>query len=820
MKISYNWLKRYAGFTLEPEDAGRLLTGCGLEVEDIERYQSVKGALRGVIIGQVVECTRHPNADKLSLTRVDIGGDRLLSIVCGAPNVAVGQKVPVATVGTVLYQGDKTLEIKEARIRGEFSEGMICAEDELGLGSSHDGIMVLDPAVKVGMPASEYFGVTEDYVFEIGLTPNRTDATSHTGVARDLVAVINRRSEGTTLKLSWPKVDDFKTDDHSLEIPVVVEDPEACPRYSGVTISGVQVGPSPAWLQHLLLAAGIRPINNVVDITNFVLMELGQPLHAFDAGRITGKKVVVRKARRDEPFVTLDEVKRTLTPDDLMICNAENGMCIAGVFGGAESGVTASTTDIFLESAHFNPRSIRKTSRYHGLQTDASFRFERGSDPSVTVYALKRAALLIKEIAGGKISSGIVDIYPRPIAPAQVTVTWAGVRRLIGKEIPHDVSKAIITDLGMDIVNEHDDGLVISVPPFKTDVLREADVIEEILRIYGYDYIEMPGQLRSSLSFAPKPDPEATRDLVSNLLASRGFFEIMNNSLTRSRYAEEHAFIRTEDNVTLLNPLSSDLGVMRQTLLFGGLETIAFNQNRKMADLKLFEFGRVYSMKNKQDDTDQPLGHYNESEHLAIWMSGRRNPENWRTEDASVDIYDLKDAVQAILSRLGFNLRDLHIEKLSDDLFQAALVLKSRTVELATMGIVRKNVLKNFDIRQDVMFARIDWMAVLAVLGTNKPEYREIPKFPEVRRDLALVLDPGVEYEDLRLAAFQAERQILRNVNLFDVYEGDKIAAGKKSYAMSFTLRDDEKTLNDHQIEKAMERILRAFTEKFGATVR
>ncbi len=820
MKISYNWLKRYAGFTLSPEEAGRLLTGCGLEVEDIELYQSVKGALNGVVIGHVVECSRHPNADKLSLTKVDVGGGRLLSIVCGAPNVAVGQKVPVATVGTVLYQGDKSLEIKEARIRGEFSEGMICAEDELGLGSSHDGIMVLDPASVVGTPAAEYFGVTEDHVFEIGLTPNRTDATSHTGVARDLVAVINRLSGSKALSLAWPSVDDFKTDDYSLEIPVEVEDVQACPRYSGVTISGVKVGPSPSWLQHLLLAAGIRPINNVVDVTNFVLMELGQPLHAFDAARIKGNKIVVRKARRNEPFVTLDEVKRTLTADDLMICNAESGMCIAGVFGGSESGVTDVTADIFLESAHFNARSIRKSSRHHGLQTDASFRFERGSDPSVTVYALKRAAMLIKEIAGGKIASGIVDIYPRPIAPAHVNVTWAGVRRLIGKEIPADVSKAILTDLGMEIMSENENGVVLSVPTFKTDVMREADVIEEILRIYGYDYIEMPGQLRSSLSFAHKPDPESTRDLVSNLLVARGFYEIMNNSLTRSKYAEDHAFIKPDENVVLLNPLSSDLGVMRQTLLFGGLETIAFNQNRKMADLKLFEFGRVYSSRKGLKVEGHSLERYHESDHLAIWMSGRRSPENWRTEDAAVDIYDLKDAVQTILARLGFNLKDLHIEKLSGELFQAALVMKYRSKIVATLGMVKKSVLKNFDIRQDVMYAWIDWIPVMGLLVENKPEYREIPKFPEVRRDLALVLDPEVEYEDLRLAAFQAERQILRNVNLFDVYEGEKIAAGKKSYAMSFTLRDDEKTLNDQQIEKAMDRILRAFNEKFGATVR
>ncbi len=820
MKISYNWLKRYAGFDLEPEAAAGLLTGCGLEVESLEKFESVQGGLKGVVIGQVMECARHPNADKLSLTRVDIGTGRLLSIVCGAPNVAAGQKVPVATVGAVLYFGDKTLEIKETKIRGEFSEGMICAEDELGLGTSHEGIMVLDEGASVGQPASEYFGVTSDYIFEIGLTPNRTDATSHTGVARDLIAVINQRAGKKVLNLEWPSVADFKVDDHALVIPVEVVDPAACPRYSGLTLTGVKVGPSPQWMQNLLNAAGIRPINNIVDVTNFVLMELGQPLHAFDAARITGKKVVVRKARKDEPFVTLDEMERKLSADDLMICNTEAGMCIAGVFGGAVSGVTDATTDIFLESAHFQPQSIRKTSRYHGLQTDASFRFERGSDPEITVYALKRAAMLIKAVAGGRISSEIEDVYPNPVQPARISLKWKNITRLIGKEIGQGTIKSILSDLGVSLVREDSDGIEVSVPLFKTDVTREADLIEDILRIYGYDFIEMPGQLRSSLSFSEKPDPEYLRDTVSNMMASRGFLEIMNNSLTRARYAEDSGFLNPEASVRLLNPLSADLNVMRQSLLFGGLETVAFNQNRKAPDLRIFEFGRVYELMTGTAPGDDALAKYRERERMALWITGRRNPEIWRHEDFPADFYDLKEGVQVVLTRMGFKLHDLEMAHVPDEPFSQGLELSAGGEKIAKLGIVSKKLLKYFDIKQEVYYADLDWEAMLRLVKRMKTDYREIPKFPEVRRDLALVLDPAVDFESLRRAAFQAERHLLRAVSLFDIYEGEKIAPGKKSYALSFILRDDEKTLTDQSIEKAMERILKAFTEKFGASIR
>lgn len=820
MKISYNWLKRYGNFNLPPEEIARLLTSCGLEVEDFEKSESVKGGLKGVTVGLVVECSKHPNADKLSVTRVDTGSGRLLSIVCGAPNVAAGQKVPVAIVGTVLYSGDKSFEIKEAKIRGEFSEGMICAEDELGLGTSHEGIMVLDPDARIGMPAAEYFNITEDYVFEIGLTPNRTDAMSHIGVARDLAAVLNRHDKHGNYRLQWPSVEDFRVDNHDLEIPVVVEDQDGCPRYSGITISGVTIEESPSWLKSLLSAAGVRPINNVVDVTNFIMLELGQPLHAFDAAMITGHKVVVRKAKNDEPFVTLDDVSRKLSSSDLMICNAIEGMCIAGVFGGAKSGVSGTTTDIFLESAHFNARSIRKTSRYHSLQTDSSFRFERGSDPNITVYALKRAAMLIKEVAGGKISSEIVDVYPKPVESIQIGVSWKNIDRLIGKAIDHEMIKSILVDLGINILSESQSTLSLAIPSFKTDVTREADIIEEILRIYGYDYIEMPGQLRSSLSFSNKPDPEKVRDLVSNLLSSRGFSEIMNNSLTRSKYAEESSWLDAANSVKLLNPLSADLNVMRQTLLFGGLEAIAYNQNRKTTDLRLFEFGRTYKYFSGKAVSGQNLSPYDEHENLAIWISGRQDPESWRTSDEKADFFTLRATVHDVLLRLGLSIKQFEKSRFSDDLFEEGLAYAFRQEVIIKLGLLKKKELKKFDIRQDVYYADFDWGKIIALVASAKVSYKELPKFPEVRRDLALVVDKSVHYEELEKTAYQTEKKILRSVSLFDIYQGEKVGEGKKSYAMSFILRDDEKTLTDEIIEKTMDRIFRAIQEKFQATIR
>jgi phenylalanyl-tRNA synthetase beta chain len=820
MKISYNWLKRYTDIDLEPEELSKLLTNCGLEVESWEAFETVKGGLKGVVIGKVMECTKHPNADKLSLTKVDVGSGRLLSIVCGAPNVAEGQTVPVALVGAVMHDGDKRFEIRETKIRGEFSEGMICAEDELGIGTDHAGIMVLDPAAKIGMPASEYFGITSDVVFEIGLTPNRTDATSHIGVARDIVAVLNNRQDEKKYSLKWPGVNHFTTDNHDLEIPVVVEDPDACPRYSGVTLTGVKVGPSPVWMKNLLLAAGIRPINNIVDITNFVLLEVGQPLHAFDAKYIEGKKVVVRKARKGEKFITLDEIERELSSGDLMICNASEGMCIGGVFGGLTSGVTENTTDIFLESAHFNPASIRKTSRFHGLQTDASFRFERGSDPNITVWALKRAALLIRELAGGKISSEIVDVYPEPVGNKLVTISYKNIDRLIGKSLEHHLIANILQDLGMQIVKEQPGGLVLSVPTFKVDVTREADVIEEILRIYGYDNVEMPGSLRSSLSFAITPDAEKLRNLVSDMLTAKGFTEIMNNSLTRSRYAAEVAGFNPEENVKILNPLSSDLDVLRQSLLFGGMESVLYNMNRKITDLKIFEFGRMYRYDSEADTSRNALKSYKEYEHLALWMTGNQQPESWKSDHSRVDFYDLKAITEAILTRLGFDMLKLEKQAIEGDIFAYGMRYGTKEKVFAEFGQLDKEVLKVWDIRQEVFYADFRWENILKATTLHSVKYSGVPKFPEVRRDLALVLDKHITFSELEGAAYEAERRLLRAVNLFDVYAGDKVPAGKKSYAISFILRDDEKTLTDAMIEKTMERILKAFEEKFGATIR
>lgn len=819
MKISYNWLKRYCHIPTDPETTARLLTSCGLEVENLEKIESVKGGLKGVVIGRVVECTRHPNADKLSLTKVDIGSGRLLSIVCGAPNVAAGQVVPVATVGAILHSGDKSLEIQEARIRGEFSEGMICAEDELGLGTSHEGIMVLDPSVPVGMPAAKYFDVTEDWVFEIGLTPNRTDATAHFGVARDLVAVINQRFPGMKTRLVKPSVDEFSMDNHDLTIPVVVEDPEACPRYSGVTMTGVRVSESPAWLKNLLMSVGIRPINNVVDVTNFILMETGQPLHAFDAARIRGGKVIVRKARQDEPFTTLDEIPRKLSRNDLMICNTEEGMCIAGVFGGMASGVTDDTTEIFLESAYFQPAGIRKTSRYHNLQTDASFRFERGADPNITVYALKRAAVMIRELAGAKISSDITDFYPSPVKPATVTVSLANVRRLVGMPIPVENIKSILVDLGVEILEAQDQSLKLSVPAFKSDVYREADIIEDILRIYGYDQVEMTTQLRSSLSFSTIPDRERLLNIISDLLAGRGFTEIMSNSLTRSRYMDDHAWPGKAGQVRLLNPLSSDLDVMRKSMVFGGLEAIAYNINRKSADLKIFEFGRTYRL-NEDPGIETPLKGYMEKEYLSMWMTGRKEAESWRTGDNRADFFDLKETLLAAFTRLGFKSSDLSYVTLSGEMYAEGMSVRVHGRDVASFGRLSAKLLKGFDIRQEVYYAEMDWHVIMSSVAGNKVAYRELPKYPEVRRDLALVLDEGIAFGDLRDAAFHAEKRLLRSVSLFDIYKGDKIPAGKKSYALSFILRDDEKTLTDQVIEKTMDRILQHFREKFQATLR
>ncbi|MEW6468249.1 MAG: phenylalanine--tRNA ligase subunit beta [Bacteroidota bacterium] len=803
MKISFNWLKQYIDLDLSPGETARLLTGCGLEVESIEKFESVKGGLEGMVIGEVKTKEKHPDADRLSVTTVDIGTGQVLNIVCGAANVAAGQKVVVATVGSTLYPGSgEPFQIKKSKIRGVVSEGMICAEDEIGLGTSHEGIMVLDPAAKVGTPASAYFNISSDHIFEIGLTPNRADAASHIGVARDLLAVLNYRNE-TQLSLKLPPVNDFAVDNHKLTIEVVVADTEACPRYSGVCISNVTVKESPAWLKERLAAIGVRSINNIVDVTNFVLHELGQPLHAFDADRIKGGKVIVKKLPAKTRFRTLDETERELAADDLMICNAESGMCIAGVFGGTESGVKEGTRNIFLESAYFDPGHIRKTARRHGLKTDASFRYERGADPAVTVYALQRAALLIKEVAGGEIASDIIDIYPKKAENFKVAFSYKNCAVLAGNELPHDAIKRILTALDITITSEGNDALLLEVPPRKVDVQREADVIEEILRIYGYDNIKLPAFMRSSLSYSPSPDPERMREAVADLLSANGFSEILTNSLTRSAYYADQ-----DHGVKILNPLSAELDMMRQTLLYGGLEAIAYNQNHKRADLKLYEFGKVY---NK-------FSAYNEENHLALFLCGRKHAESWKTGEEKVDFYQVKAFVGNILGRLGID-RFSSAETKQDALSQG-LDYVSGKVRLVHFGWVKKDILKKFDIRQEVLYADFNWDAVTALAKTVRITFAEVARFPEVRRDLALLVDKHIRYEQLERLAYQTEKDLLKTVSLFDVYEGDKIEKNKKSYALSFIFQDSKATLTDKQVEAVMERLIKAYAEQAGAVVR
>lgn len=815
MKISYNWLKDYVKTDLSPEEIGKLLTGCGLEVESIEKFETVKGGLEGMVVGEVKSKEKHPDADRLNLTTVDIGTGTLLNIVCGASNVEAGQKVVIATIGAKLYPSTgEPFEIKKSKIRGAASEGMICAEDEIGLGTSHAGIMVLDPSAKVGMPASDYFKIEGDYTLEIGLTPNRADAASHVGVARDLVAVLNAMSakEDVDTELLLPSVNGFSTGSGTKNIEVKVEDSEACPRYSGLTINNIKVSESPEWLKNRLKAIGVRPINNIVDITNYVLHELGQPMHAFDADKIKGDTIIVKKLADKTKFKTLDETERELSSDDLMICNAENGMCIAGVFGGIESGVTENTKSIFLESAYFNPVSIRRSSKRHALKTDASFRFERGTDPNMTVYALQRAALLIKEIAGGEVSSDIIDIYPKKIENFKVPFSFEKCDCLIGKQIEQEIIKKILLSLGIEIEHEGHDALLLSVPPFKVDVQREQDVIEEVLRIYGYNNIEIPTELNSSLSFAEKPDKEKIQNVVADLLSNNGFSEMMCLSLTKEDYSARLKSINPEQNVKMLNPLSSDLNVLRQTLLFSGLETIAYNQNRKNADLKLYEFGKTY-MAIKGEAVK-----YIETKHLSLFITGRKQEESWNAKNDAVSFYTLKGIVQGILGRLGIETK---MSETDSEIYSSGLSLSWNKKTLVEFGSVTKAMLRSMDIKQEVFYADFNWDLIVEAVKKNKVlMYSEVPKFPEVRRDLALLLDRSVKFDQLEQLAYQAEKTLLKNVNLFDVYEGDKLPSGKKSYALGFTIRDDNATLTDKQIEKIMEKLIKTYKEKAGAEIR
>ena len=820
MKISYNWLKNYLQTSLDAKTLSLLLTESGLEVEGMETIESVKGGLKGVFTAQVLTCEKHPDSDHLSLTTVDAGQGEPLSVVCGAPNVATGQKVLLATVGTTLYFKEEPLVIKKAKIRGAVSEGMICAEDELGLGKSHEGIMVLDPSVPVGIPAAEFLGLKEDTVFEIGLTPNRTDATSHIGVARDLYASIRTRMPQEIIGFVKPDVSGFHTHNHDLNIEVSVENPEACIRYTGLSLTDVNVKESPAWLKEALLAVGIRPINNIVDITNYVLMETGQPLHAFDAAKIEGNQVIIKILAAGTPFITLDGQTRELADSDLMICNAREGMCIAGVFGGLHSGVEEHTTSVFLESACFSSSYVRKTSRRHMLYTDASFRFERGSDPGITVYAIQRAALLMCEIAGAKVSSDIKDIYPVPVAPAQVVLRYRQMKRLIGKNIEPEKAKQILELLEYKVTDAGDDFLLAGVPSCRVDVTREADVIEDILRIYGYNNVEFSEELHTSLSYSPGISPEKIKWEVAGMLAAMGCHEVMNNSLSHTRHYSHWDDDRKATLVHIANPLSRDLEIMRADLIPGLLENIAFNQNRKITDLKLFEFGKTYHFDPSCPNDANVVQRYPEKSMLAIAVSGKRVPENWEKVSKNADFFYAHALLQNTLRKVGIPLHTLKYNETEGDFISQGLQILVKKDLIASIGRISQKRLAFYDIRQEVSVAILDWDKALGYCQKNSVVFHELPRYPEVRRDLALLLDKNIRFSEIERLAYQTEGKLLKHVGLFDIYEGEKTGPDKKSYALSFILQDPEKTLNDEMIEKVMQRLAEAFTSKLGARIR
>jgi len=809
MKISYNWLKQFLQTDWSAEETGELLTDLGLEIEGIDSYQSVKGGLKGIVVGEVLTCEQHPNADRLKITTVNIGSGDPLQIVCGAPNVAAGQKVPVATIGTTLYTDTgEAWTIKKGKIRGEESHGMICAEDELGLGKSHDGIMVLSEKLKVGALAADIFDIENDDVFEIGLTPNRADAMSHFGVARDLKAGLLQKDEINT-ELITPSVSSFHVERRSLKIGIDVENYDLAPRYCGVTITGLKVEDSPTWLQNRLKAIGLAPKNNIVDITNYVLHELGQPLHAFDAAKISGNKVLVKTLPEGTKFTTLDDVERELSAEDLMICDAEKPMCIAGVFGGSHSGVTENTTSIFLESAYFNPISIRKTAKRHGLNTDASFRFERGIDPSITDYALKRAALLILDIAGGEISSDLLDFYPKKIEDFQVRLSFDNAKKLIGEEIPKEIIKRILTSLEIKVNNVTETGLGLTVPAYRNDVQREADVIEEILRVYGYNNIKTTEKLNASISNTSKFEDYKLQNVIGNQLASQGFFEILSNSLTTPKYIALSEQLKEEHNVEMLNPLSNDLSVMRQSLLFSGLEAVSYNINRKRDNLKLFEFGKTYHNYNESRE---------EYKHLSVFLTGNKNSLRWNTPEQKSDFFYLKGVVNATLERLGISR--FKVSPIKNDVFSEGISLSLGKTKLVDFGIINKKVLKHFGISQEVLFADFNWDNVIETAKHNDIKFKGIPKYPEVRRDFALLLDDDVTFEQIDNIAMQTEKQLLKDVDLFDVYQGKNLLKGKKSYAVSFTIQDEHKTLTDKQIDKIMNKLQANFEKQLGAELR
>lgn len=809
MKISYNWIKQFIKTDWSPEQTSELLTDLGLEVEGLDLYQSVKGGLEGVVVGEVLTCVQHSNADKLKVTTVNIGQEQPIQIVCGAPNVAAGQKVPVATIGTTLYTEEgEAWTIKKGKIRGEESHGMICAEDELGLGKSHDGILVLPEDTIIGTPCADLFDVENDQVFEIGLTPNRADAMSHFGTARDLKAGLQQK--GINVELITPSVSAFHVDSRTLKIDVDVLNKELAPRYCGVTISGLKVDESPEWLKNRIKAIGLSPINNVVDATNYVLHDLGQPLHAFDANKVTGNKIEVKTLPTGTKFTTLDGVERELHEDDLMICNAEKPMCIAGVFGGIDSGVTEHTTNIFLESAYFNPVSVRKTAKRHGLNTDASFRFERGIDPKITEYALKRAALLIQEIAGGEITSDIVDVYPNKIEDFQVRLSFDKVTKLIGQEIPDETIKSILTSLDIKINSVTETGLGLTIPAFRNDVTREADVIEEILRVFGYNNIETSSKLNASISNASRFEDYKLQNVVGNQLAAQGWFEIMANSLTSANYLALSDELKTEHNVEMLNPLSQDLGVMRQSLLFSGLEALSHNINRRQSNLKFFEFGKTYHDYN---------GTREEYKHLSLFITGFKTEESWsNVPQAKTNFFLLKGSIASLLERLGITRYQESATK--SDVFSEGLQLSIGRDTLVNFGVLKSKIAKHFDITQEVFYADFKWDTIIEVAKRNKIKFTAIPKYPEVRRDFALLLDDNVTFESLQAIAKKTEKQLLKSVNLFDVYQGKNLPNGKKSYALSFTFMDERQTLTDKVVDKIMNKLQTNFERQLGAELR
>lgn len=807
MKISYNWLKQFIKTDLNSEDTAAILTDLGLEVEGVEKYESLKGGLQGIVIGHVLTCVQHTNADKLKVTTVDIGSGTPIQIVCGASNVGVGQKVPVATIGTKLYDKEgNSFEIKKGKIRGEESHGMICAEDELGLGDSHDGIMILDAELIPGTQASKVFNIETDEVFEIGLTPNRADAMSHWGVARDLRAGLIQKNSNQS-ELITPSVNKFKVDKRTLKIDVKVEDTKLAPRYCGITISGVTVKPSPEWLKNRLKSIGLIPKNNIVDVTNYVLHEIGQPLHAFDAAKINGN-IIVKTLASGTKFTTLDGIERNLHEEDLMICDEKGPLCIAGVFGGQNSGVSENTNTIFLESAYFNPVSIRKTAKRHALSTDASFRFERGIDPTITEYALKRAAILIQEVAGGEITSDIIDVYQKKIEDFSVVLNFNNVSKIIGQEIPKETIKKILVSLDIKVTSVSESSLGLIIPAYRVDVQREIDVIEELLRVFGYNNINFTKKLNATVSNSGRTEDYKVQNIIANQLTSLGFNEIMANSLTTPDYIKLSQNLREEFNVLILNPLSNDLSAMRQSLLFSGLEAVSFNINRRNSDLKLFEFGKTYHK--------LPSG-FDEPKHLTLFTTGNRMEESWTNPQKPSDFFLFKGYVNTILSRLGIN--KTQYKPLTSDVFAEGIAIGAGTEILVEFGTVKKSILKHFDIKQEVFYADFNWNAILKSLS-NKIKFTEIPKYPEVRRDLALLVDEKVAFEEVYNIARQTEKSLLKNITLFDVYVGANLPEGKKSYAVSFTIQDDSKTLADTQIEKIMSKLQSNFETQLGAQLR